>query len=811
MSPFQQMPECILRLLQCLRYRRDSSLVRYKSAHQDRRTDVLENIQTNQPKRILFVVTILGVGGAELQLVRLATELRARGWRVCVVSLVKFESMEPYAQRPIHQLEQQRIPVLSLDMKRGVPDLGAVFRLRSLIRSFRPDVVHCHMYHANILGRIARLFCRMPVLICTAHNYREASRRGGPTWHKELIYRATDILADYTTIICNAASNRYVRVGAVPRKKLRMIPNGIDTELFAPSKERRQRTRNALGIGSEFVWLAVARLVKAKDYPTLFGALEVLGRKDLVVLIAGTGPLEQELRDACCRRGLSGQVRFLGMREDTFDLYNAADAFVMSSQLEGLPLALLEAASVGLPAAVTDVGGNPEIVVDGVTGYVVPPRDSAQLAAALRQMMEAGPECREAMGHAARQHCQQHYGIAAVMSQWLALYSECLASCPRQSLGGADFGCRRRGRRENRISRLGTEVFSHQPAEVRSVGLPKSKTALGALVISLDFELFWGVRDRFALDQAERGRLLAARAGIPRLLDLFDEFSVHATWATVGLLFARSRQEAEAFWPLERPRYREARLDPYRERLGADEYEDPFHFAPSLIAQIAQRAGQEIASHSFSHYYCMEWGQTEADFAADLKSAVAIAANSGYTLRSYVFPRNEVNPAYLPALERAGIWAYRGNEPVGDKEAAPFSEQRRLDKRAGRLLDSYLDLHGHQTCAWPGRSLPAPILASRYLRSYHPVFCRFEPWLLQRIEKAMKHAAQRGEIFHLWWHPEDFASNYGQNLRVLRRVLEMFAGYRTRYGMVSLNMAEVASRVGVTTLQTSLESINESA
>ena len=317
----------------------------------------------------------------------------------------------------------------------------------------------------------------------------------------------------------------------------------------------------------------------------------------------------------------------------------------------------------------------------------------------------------------------------------------------------------------------------------------------GAFVISLDFELHWGVRDHVPLNEAERTRLLAARAGIPRILDLFEEFSVHATWATVGFLFARSKKEAEAFRPKNQPMYRDTRLNPYREQIGNDERDDPFHFAPSLIAQIAERRGQEIASHSFSHYYCMEAGQTEAEFEADLKSAVSIAANSAYTLRSYVFPRNQVHPSYLAPLERAGIRTYRGNEPVGIKRSAAFSEQRHAYKRIGRLLDSYIDLCGDQTIAWPDQAGLTSIAASRYLRPYHPAFSHFEPLLLRRIEKAMRHAAKHGEIFHLWWHPEDFASGYGQNLGMLRHVLEAFDVYRTQDGMVSLSMGEVSERV----------------
>jgi peptidoglycan/xylan/chitin deacetylase (PgdA/CDA1 family) len=323
----------------------------------------------------------------------------------------------------------------------------------------------------------------------------------------------------------------------------------------------------------------------------------------------------------------------------------------------------------------------------------------------------------------------------------------------------------------------------------------KQKQA-GALVISLDFELHWGVRDITPLDSGERARLLSARRLIPSMLDLFEEFSISATWATVGLLFAHSKEEAEAFMPKERPKYRESRLDPYSEKLGSGEDDDPFHFAPTLIAQIANRPGQEIACHSFSHYYGMEQGQTADDFEADLKSAVAIAANAGYKMRSYVFPRNEVNREYLPALKRAGIRAYRGTESVSIKQGHAFAEQRRPHRRIGRLLDSYLDVCGAQTVPWPEPSVPASIASSRYLRPYSPVFSPFESLLHRRIDLAMKHAAEQGEIFHLWWHPEDFAHYADENLQFLRRVLKSFAGYRAEYGMASLSMADLMSRVG---------------
>jgi len=376
----------------------------------------LEQSHPKRPGRIVILITTLTFGGAETQVVRLVTELKMRGWSVCVVCMVK-----PTAY--MSQLEAQHIPFHSLDMKRGVPDVRAVFRLASLIRDFRPDIVHCHMFHANLLGRVTRLFCRIPALVCTAHNFRETSEQDGPTWHKELLYRITDPLADKTTIICNAAFERYVRVGAVPRRKFQMIPNGIDTNHFMRSKNRRKNAREALGISSEFAWLAVGRLVKQKDYPTLFRALELLKHEQFVLLLAGNGPLEEKLREECRTRGLERQVRFCGAREDILDLYSAADAFVMSSEFEGLSAALLEAASTGLPAVVTDVGGNADVVMDEITGYMVPPAAPKQLATAMHRLMALSPERLQTMGNAARQLCHEKFRIAAVMDKWLDLYA----------------------------------------------------------------------------------------------------------------------------------------------------------------------------------------------------------------------------------------------------------------------------------------------------------------------------------------------------------------------------------------------------
>ncbi|MBV9081963.1 MAG: polysaccharide deacetylase family protein [Acidobacteriaceae bacterium] len=349
---------------------------------------------------------------------------------------------------------------------------------------------------------------------------------------------------------------------------------------------------------------------------------------------------------------------------------------------------------------------------------------------------------------------------------------------------------------------LNRDWLSGEPGGVKEIQYNQHGNALssrdltqpGALVISLDFELHWGYRDRVQLDCKQRKKLLSARAMIPRILDLFEEFSINATWATVGFLFARSKDQLEKFRPEHRPTYRETHLDPYEEKLGSSESDDPFHFAPGLIAEIAKRPGQEIASHSFSHYYCLEEGQTAAQFEADVCSAIAIAADAGYAIASYVFPRNQVNISYLPALRRANIYTYRATEPAKVKAPTSYRGQRRAFCRLTRLADSYIDIHGPQTVRWLAETDPACIAASRYLRPYNRLFAPLENLRLQRIKQAMEHAAKHGQIFHLWWHPEDFAWHGEQNLYFLRRVLSSFNACRKTYGMRSLSMAEVPNQ-----------------
>lgn len=319
----------------------------------------------------------------------------------------------------------------------------------------------------------------------------------------------------------------------------------------------------------------------------------------------------------------------------------------------------------------------------------------------------------------------------------------------------------------------------------------------GALVISLDLELHWGVLDKCSADGPYAKNLHGARTVIPRMLELFEEFEVAATWATVGFLFARSAQEVEEFSPLQRPRYRKMELSPYEVPVGVDEAADPLHLGASLVRSIRETPRQEVATHTFSHYLCGEKGQGREEFRADLAAAKAIAARHQVDLRSIVFPRNQHNPAYDEVLEELGIRAYRGNPRSRLWRFDNAEESARIWMRAGRFLDAYLGGSGgafdwNEVRQTGGLS---DVRASTVLRPFSPHLRLLEPLRLRRIRRSLRFAARSRRILHIWWHPHNFGIHQEQNLRFLRGILRDFATCRERYGMESLSMSEVDSRV----------------
>lgn len=359
--------------------------------------------------KILYLVTGAEVGGAEMQVLALSLAFQRRGHDVQMVSLTRPGPITAIANK-------NNLTTTSLDMLRGIPDPRGLVRLVRLLRAWRPDVLHCHMMHANILGRVAGRLAGTPAIVSTIHT---ASLPGSAY---RLAYQCTDRFATLTTAISPAAATLYAEAGVVSSDRLRVIPNGIDLSRFCEVPGERARLRRELALDDQFVWLAVGRFHPAKDYPTLIAAFDRVARDapGTTLLIAGDGPGRAEAEKAA--GGSESSIRFLGVRNDVPALMLAADAYVMSSAWEGLPLVLLEAAAMRLPIVTTAVGGTPEVVLDHQSGALVPPLNPAALADAMLDVMRCPDEVRRAMGECGRAHVRRHFALTHVVEMWEQIY-----------------------------------------------------------------------------------------------------------------------------------------------------------------------------------------------------------------------------------------------------------------------------------------------------------------------------------------------------------------------------------------------------
>ena len=363
--------------------------------------------------RILLLSTSMGMGGADQQILLLARAMRSRGHDVRIIALAPLGPMGLEAQR-------EGIQVESLELGRNLGAIPRVLRLVRIIRAWRPDVLHSHMVHANLLARAIRPVARVRALVSTIHSIND----GGPV--RMAAYRLTSGLVDRFTIISRLAAERYIAIKAVPAHRLQVVPNAVDTDRFHKLPEARAVLRRELGLGDEFVWLAVGRFEPAKDYPTMIAAFARLAtvRPASRLLLVGQGSLRSEVEGMVRAAGVEAGVRFLGVRRDIAALMSAADSYLLSSAWEGMPVVLLEAAAAELPIVATRVGGVAEVVEDGTTGLLVPSADPGALAEAMGKMESLTREARLAMGARGRLLVEQRYGTERVMETWERLYSD---------------------------------------------------------------------------------------------------------------------------------------------------------------------------------------------------------------------------------------------------------------------------------------------------------------------------------------------------------------------------------------------------
>lgn len=316
-------------------------------------------------------------------------------------------------------------------------------------------------------------------------------------------------------------------------------------------------------------------------------------------------------------------------------------------------------------------------------------------------------------------------------------------------------------------------------------------------IVSLDFELLWGVRDKRTIETYGEN-IRGVRGVIPALLDLFDRYDIHATFATVGFLFARDKEELLNHIPGTLPDYSLPKYSPYENNyfnsVGESEREDIYHYAESLIRTIMQHPNQEIASHTFSHYYCLENASLES-FEEDMKAAKRIATGYHLDLKSVVFPRNQYSIEHIQIIKKLGFTSYRGNENSYLYRPRKNEEQAKSIK-AMRLADSYMNLTGHHCFDFPSvQNEIVNIPASRFLRPFSPSLKSINGLRLQRIKNSLSYAAKHHKCYHLWWHPHNFGKNLEENLYCLETILQHYQKLSKEYGMQSSSMKEIVEEL----------------
>ena len=312
----------------------------------------------------------------------------------------------------------------------------------------------------------------------------------------------------------------------------------------------------------------------------------------------------------------------------------------------------------------------------------------------------------------------------------------------------------------------------------------------GTFVISLDFELVWGLFDHIRLEEKVTYFDQTLQV-IPQLLSCFEVNKIQVTWATVGMLFNENWDEWMANQPQERPTYDNPNLDAYAygERYRKSGW-DRFFFAPELIKAITQTKGQELATHTYSHYYCMEPGQTVSQFKADLAQAVQLARKFGCTMESLVFPRNQYHASYLEACMAHGIQQVRTNPKVWYWD----NPKAGLSSKIARTADAYLPFASKSYPTTQVKTVGSGVQgqpASRFLRPHHSQN-PLNVIRLQRIIHEMTFAAQKGEIYHLWWHPHNFGTHPQESMAALQSIVAAYKKLADTYGYQSKSMHQLA-------------------
>jgi glycosyltransferase involved in cell wall biosynthesis len=388
---------------------------------------------SSQPIRVLRVIARLNVGGPALHVAYLTEGLAGRGYDTTLVagSLARGEeSMAHVAESRDARIVT--IPHLHREIS-PLEDARAIVRLAQLIREERPHILHTHTAKAGAVGRIAALLAggaRPPIIVHTFHGhvlrgyFNPLTTLGFRTLERWLARVTTRLIA-----VSPEVRDDLVRLGVARREKFTVIRLGIELgERVGGDDELRRETRRQLGVGPDAFMVGwVGRMTAVKRTEDVVRAFrELLDREvDAYLCLVGDGPDRPRLERLAHELGIVRRCLFLGYQDDVAPYYEAIDALLLPSVNEGTPVSVIEALAAGRPAVATSVGGVPDIVRDGVDGYLVQVGDAAKLGQRLAELA-ADPARRDEMGRDGRERVVERYAVARLVDEIDALYRELL-------------------------------------------------------------------------------------------------------------------------------------------------------------------------------------------------------------------------------------------------------------------------------------------------------------------------------------------------------------------------------------------------
>ena len=359
----------------------------------------------SRPLRVGFVLHVMQVAGAEV----LVREVIRRAGNRIVPTVFCLDAVGRMGE----EMRREGIDLVCFDRKPG-RDWGVSWRMARAIRERQLDIVHAHQYTPFFYSALAKLLCpKPPKLILTEHgrHYPDAVSSKRRAVNRLVL----DRLADAVTACCHFSAKGLSRNDGFAGSRIEIVENGIEVDRYGPTLARASGSRRSI--------IHVARHHPVKDQATLLRgfALAADSLPDVDLIMVGDGPLRGDLEALTRELGIAERVRFLGIRTDIPDLMRAADAFALTSLSEAASLTLLEAMASGLPAVVTDVGGNGEIVRHEREGLLVPRGDAAGCAAAFRRLFD-DPAFAKKLGEAGRQRAHERYRLERTVEEYFRLY-----------------------------------------------------------------------------------------------------------------------------------------------------------------------------------------------------------------------------------------------------------------------------------------------------------------------------------------------------------------------------------------------------